>query len=124
MVGFTAKGVQKLPNGVLIYNKVLSEVNGRFNNNTGVFTCSIAGLYLVSITLEAETDGRVDRHLFKDGLRTGIKIDIYEKGQELASQTAVLKLDKWESLYIGSYDERSNVVGETTFTVVLIQADT
>lgn len=123
MVGFTARGRRSYLNGALIYSYILSEVGGGFNASTGVFTCPVAGLYLVSMTLQAESTGRINCFLYKNGLNTNLEIDIDGEGkrEEPASQTAVLKLRQGDTLYIGSCPV---YVGyESTFTVVLIQAD-
>ena len=123
MVGFTANGRRSYLNGALIYSYILSEVGGGFNASTGVFTCPVARLYLVSMTLQAESTGRINCFLYKNGLNTNLEIDVDGEGkrEEPASQTAVLKLRQGDTLYIGSCPVY--VGSESTFTVVLIQAD-
>ena len=123
MIGFTARGRQSHLNGVLTFTSMLFQVGGGFNKNSGVFTCPVAGLYLVSMMLQVESDGWINCYLYRQGRQTSLEIDIRGEGQELASQTAVLKLGKGDTLYIGACEE-SNVGDETTFTVVLLQEDT
>lgn len=123
MIGFTARRRSSHLDKVLIYSQILSQVGGGFNTSTGVFTCPVTGLYLVSMTLQVQTDGLINCWLYKNGFKIRPEIHIDGKGEESASQTAVFYLRQGDSLYIGDCDE-SNIGDETTFTVVLLQAET
>ena len=121
MIGFTAKGWKNHTNGVLIYKSILSQVGGGFNTSTGVFTCPIPGLYLISMTLHVHTIGEINCSLYKNRYKIGPKIHIDGIYEESASQTVVLRLHQGDRLYIGSCAD-DNIGDETTLAVALIKA--
>lgn len=64
---FSATGLYTYSNGSAHFGNVLSNEGNDFNYLTGVLTCRIPGLYLLSVTLTTRpnTEGYVHCHLFQ-----------------------------------------------------------
>ena len=123
MVGFMAYYKNGYTNGRVTFSHVPYNYGGGFSGSTGIFTCPVSGLYVVSMTIQVESDAHILCQLHTNGRYTGIRVDINGKGQEPATQTAILRLNHGDTLYItGSQCVLPSLSDETLFSAGLIQS--
>ncbi|XP_075901867.1 complement C1q tumor necrosis factor-related protein 4-like [Nelusetta ayraudi] len=84
----------------LIYRDVLTNVGGAYNQETGVFTAPIRGVYYVRFTANAPTDFTMSAVLYKNGQQ--VQLIAHEQpsgsGSDTASNGAALLLEEGDRL--------------------------
>ena len=123
MVAFTARSKNDYVNGALTFHSLVTAVGSGYNVSSGVFTCHVPGLYVVSMTLQVEQDGYIACDFFKNGVNTYVEVDTYGKRQQPFTQTAVFHLKASDTIKLSRCYHPELMGEESSFTIVLVQAD-
>ena len=125
MIGFLAYTRKGYTNGKVTFYNVAYNYGDGFDKTTGIFTVPVSGLYIVSMTIQVESDERINCWIFNNGSDTGLQVDINGRNEEPATQMGILRLSMGDTLYItgAPYDRcSSSAVGyESVFSAGLIQ---
>ena len=111
----------------VVFNKVISQYGGGYNNADGVFTVPVTGVYLISVVLANQNPTTTTwiTGLLKVDSKTKANIlsENYHADQiDQSSNIAILKLWKGQKVWVEIY-QRSNVVVRkhlSTFAAVLL----
>ncbi|XP_077409749.1 complement C1q tumor necrosis factor-related protein 3-like [Vanacampus margaritifer] len=84
---------------VLVFKRVVTNVGGGYDVNTGVFTAPVKGLYFVTFTAAAGSEGGLNAAVIKDGVNM---FAIYDSQNKFSSATngMALQLDVGDKLWV------------------------
>jgi len=126
-VFFTAgltKHVTLAPNQVLVFDKILVNVGGGYNNVTGAFVCPVNGYYLFEFHALSHNSHRASLMLTKNNESIVRSHVAPGNGYHAISQSTVIKLSKDDVVKVQEY-QPSQVYGHpvdihTTFTGLFV----
>ncbi|XP_069140241.1 complement C1q tumor necrosis factor-related protein 7-like [Argopecten irradians] len=93
----------------LTYTQVLTNAGNRYDPNTGVFTCSISGVYVFTWSTGVGKNDFVNTELLKNGQMTNMQITTGSSTHEMStSHTAVLALQDNDRVQVTVYRVNSS----------------
>ncbi|XP_037614187.1 complement C1q-like protein 4 [Sebastes umbrosus] len=108
----------------LIFKRVFSNTGNGYDQNTGIFTAPVNGLYFFSFSTYGYNTHVMGAILMKDGVR---QISTYDNpsadGSDSSSNAVVLQLAAGDKVYMELWDNGrvfDNLNGQTTFSGFLV----
>ena len=130
-IGFTASQPRTISSQTMIFSKVLTNIETRYNNITGEFTCNRPGLYYFALSLsKARTSGRVYDQIWchirknrSDMIRAWLDPtdDTTDAGGYEASNFLLLHLNVGDIVDVGHCQYNTSAYGtDSSFTGFLV----
>ena len=130
-IGFTASQPRTISSQTMIFSKVLTNIENRYSNITGEFTCNRPGLYYFALSLsKARTSGRVYDQIWchirknrNDMIRAWLDPtdDTTDAGGYEASNFLLLHLNVGDIVDVGRCQYNTSAYGtDSSFTGFLV----
>ncbi|XP_062579023.1 multimerin-2-like [Saccostrea cucullata] len=113
--------------GTLVYNKVINNVGGGYNPNTGIFTAPVVGDYVFYVTIQSHGSNEIDIDIVLNG-SSKVRAEAYtysaNERYDVGTNLVTLQLQKgdtvWVRYYSGTGYYTHSDVPTTTFSGFLL----